>query len=530
MRYTITALVLVTACLFVASVPTLSQAQIIIFDVEFLPHVGGSRAFGINEAGTYPLYVCGEAENAMGVWRPAVWSNDGVGGWVLEFLPGLAPGRSGRAWGVLTGPGGLGKPVACGYEYDALDRLRPVRWEKVNGSWSAIPLLTLNGNSGEALNFCVDSFFDIYYFSGYCTQILPAAADAEPASAMSEVRKAAVWLPVPAPDDLKVLPDYGPDREAVANAIDYDALDRLYAAGYAENLFGNKMAQVWLSANGGLQWTRVELPAPPGGAAWSMGSDVSAGGNEIRVVGRAEVAGMEHPVAWESLDNGINWTATDLGVPAGYASAVGFTGTTVGNLGSGGDFWVGAAADAQGVREAAYWYDDMGNIVSGRLTDLVGDAHPIHLSEARGIDLWGRVVGCGPEKPEPDTLRVQANAYAVADTDTVAFVLIPVSGTGVGDPPVPTLAARLEAKPNPFNPVVEIAFSVPAAGRARVTVYDAAGREVAELFDGTAGTGIRHTAQWRGVDRRGQAVGSGVYFVRLTGAGTNVTRKIVLLK
>ena len=84
-------------------------------------------------------------------------------------------------------------------------------------------------------------------------------------------------------------------------------------------------------------------------------------------------------------------------------------------------------------------------------------------------------------------------------------------------------------RPNPFNPTPTIAFELPAAGAAELSVYNAAGRLVARLVGGELSAG-RHTTTWNGRDGSGAPVASGVYFFRLTSEGESVTRKGVLLK
>jgi hypothetical protein len=86
-------------------------------------------------------------------------------------------------------------------------------------------------------------------------------------------------------------------------------------------------------------------------------------------------------------------------------------------------------------------------------------------------------------------------------------------------------AARLDQNhPNPFNPATEIAFSLAAAGPARLAVYDLAGREVAVLVDGPLAAG-EHRVSWRP-----QGLASGVYLYRLVAGGLEQRGKCTLLK
>ena len=89
--------------------------------------------------------------------------------------------------------------------------------------------------------------------------------------------------------------------------------------------------------------------------------------------------------------------------------------------------------------------------------------------------------------------------------------------------------AVLAVHPNPFNPTTTIEYSVPAAGRVTLSVYDLAGRRVATLVDGELPPGPNE-ATWDGTTDAGTRAASGVYFVRLTTETTEATGRLVLLK
>lgn len=95
-------------------------------------------------------------------------------------------------------------------------------------------------------------------------------------------------------------------------------------------------------------------------------------------------------------------------------------------------------------------------------------------------------------------------------------------------PPVPMMAL-LQNHPNPFNPSTLIRFELKQNSNATLSVYDATGAFVTTLAAGPYAKGS-HDVVWNGTDARGGRVGSGVYFYRLTAAGTTLTRKMVLLK
>ncbi len=83
--------------------------------------------------------------------------------------------------------------------------------------------------------------------------------------------------------------------------------------------------------------------------------------------------------------------------------------------------------------------------------------------------------------------------------------------------------------PNPFNPTTTIRFSLPASERVGLAIYAADGSLVRMLVDGVQPRGS-HEVTWDGRDSAGNAVGSGVYFYRLTAGKFTDSRKMLLLK
>jgi hypothetical protein len=83
--------------------------------------------------------------------------------------------------------------------------------------------------------------------------------------------------------------------------------------------------------------------------------------------------------------------------------------------------------------------------------------------------------------------------------------------------------------PNPFNPTTIIQFHLPEAGRAELDIFDVSGRHVIPLTDEVLPAGF-HTVTWNGLERSGTSVASGVYFYRLRFDGTELTRRMILLR
>jgi hypothetical protein len=96
-------------------------------------------------------------------------------------------------------------------------------------------------------------------------------------------------------------------------------------------------------------------------------------------------------------------------------------------------------------------------------------------------------------------------------------------------PEVTQRSLSLQNYPNPFNPSTKIFFSMPAAGTARVQVYDVDGSLVETLLESDLPEG-RHEVTWSGRDAAGRVVPSGVYFYVVSAAGRSERGKMILLK
>lgn len=102
------------------------------------------------------------------------------------------------------------------------------------------------------------------------------------------------------------------------------------------------------------------------------------------------------------------------------------------------------------------------------------------------------------------------------------------AGVGADAPFAGALRYR-GASPNPLRAgtATDLALDLALAGRVRITVHDARGRIVATPADGTCPAG-RNIVRWTGLDRYGERLPAGVYFVRLTGSGEERVGKIVI--
>lgn len=106
--------------------------------------------------------------------------------------------------------------------------------------------------------------------------------------------------------------------------------------------------------------------------------------------------------------------------------------------------------------------------------------------------------------------------------------------TAVSSPSVPVLGDAIRgAAPNPFNPRTEFRFTLAAgsAGTYRLDLFDASGRWVARVAEGTDdGRGGAKRVAWEARGDRGEPLGSGVYLVRLRTPRGSAAGKVTLLR
>lgn len=101
-----------------------------------------------------------------------------------------------------------------------------------------------------------------------------------------------------------------------------------------------------------------------------------------------------------------------------------------------------------------------------------------------------------------------------------------IAGYGAG----PVLRVVLHQNfPNPFFSSTQIRFEIPERIKVGLSVYDAAGREVARLIDEFVEPD-RYVYVWDGRNDSGAKVASGVYFLRLKAGGATLARKLVIVR
>jgi hypothetical protein len=131
-----------------------------------------------------------------------------------------------------------------------------------------------------------------------------------------------------------------------------------------------------------------------------------------------------------------------------------------------------------------------------------------------------------------DDVIVGAWTYANVEFDEGAALVFHGSSSvtsAAAEASVPGGFALEAAVPNPTSGATELRYALPAAGRARLGLFDATGRLVGLVFEGERGPG-RHSVQWDGRGAGGARLAPGVYFTRLEQGGRSSAAKVVLVR
>ncbi|NQV41601.1 MAG: T9SS type A sorting domain-containing protein [Candidatus Marinimicrobia bacterium] len=125
-------------------------------------------------------------------------------------------------------------------------------------------------------------------------------------------------------------------------------------------------------------------------------------------------------------------------------------------------------------------------------------------------------------------------AYRLSDVDYQGVITkhteIDVTVKDAGSNLKPSEVKLNEAFPNPFNPDVNIAFTLEnEVENLLLEIYDIKGALIQTLSSGFQDAG-RHDFKWHGLDHHDNAVTSGIYMVRLRAGSINQIQRVTLLR
>ena len=93
----------------------------------------------------------------------------------------------------------------------------------------------------------------------------------------------------------------------------------------------------------------------------------------------------------------------------------------------------------------------------------------------------------------------------------------------------PSLFDLISTFPNPFNQQVAVRFTLHKSAFVRLLIFDVLGRNIYSTASVRLGAGT-HQWVWKGSDRFGRAVSSGIYFLQLKAKNQRKTMKILLVR
>ncbi len=127
-----------------------------------------------------------------------------------------------------------------------------------------------------------------------------------------------------------------------------------------------------------------------------------------------------------------------------------------------------------------------------------------------------------------DPIVFYASALELLGTDADVWRPV-IDGSPLTPLEIPSRLVIRSIRPNPFNALTVIDFSLPAEGHVEIGLFDIRGAFVRRLLDETRDAGP-HQVSWDGTNESGRQAASGIYFVRVRMESREVTRRMTLLR
>ena len=108
-------------------------------------------------------------------------------------------------------------------------------------------------------------------------------------------------------------------------------------------------------------------------------------------------------------------------------------------------------------------------------------------------------------------------------------IVNPATGLGESWPIRPQSVNLLRLYPNPFNGQIAIELAVRKKQKLQVGIYDLQGKKVKDIARGLVPAG-NYRFKWFARNAQNQQVSSGVYLLKVTGEGAQLTRKLLLVR
>ena len=332
--------------------------------------------------------------------------------------------------------------------------------------------------------------------------------------------------------------DQGDDWTSVLESTTVTAIN----CNAQDDVFAGSGDRMYRSTDGGSNWTVASLMSVQNIAdiAFDVATVYAACGTPGGFGSRGVYRSTDNGSTFAAFNSGLtdlNVTCIAVGAPDGGSAAPTSCRITLGTKGSGTWNLDGEDWSQDPVEPAGLVADIDKRIVSDALKQLRVDRKRVMRRPNPSTCDW-QSLGV-PSTPKADFRKcrhVKHRRFAGGGSgEPEVGYLIGTVGYGIFQqtPDIPTdvpqsatfpRSVLVQNDPNPFERRTVIEFEVGSAGIVTLAVFDAAGREVAELVDGWKDAG-RHTVSW---DATGLT--SGVYFSRLSTAGSEQSRRLVLIR
>jgi len=144
----------------------------------------------------------------------------------------------------------------------------------------------------------------------------------------------------------------------------------------------------------------------------------------------------------------------------------------------------------------------------------------------------GSIVTIGYEPFLGETgITVIVNDFGLGElSDSVHFILTVQSDLSIADGSIPEKFSLGTAYPNPFNPLINIPFSIEKPRYLSIHIFDIAGRKVNTITTNQFFQAGIYKKIWDGYSHQGKNVSSGTYIIQITSEKNIYNQKITYIK
>lgn len=236
---------------------------------------------------------------------------------------------------------------------------------------------------------------------------------------------------------------------------------------------------------------------------WKLATPIAVNGNSVSGINIIVKAASTTSNGYTYIQGTVSTTTPLSGRIAKTTAAVGVNGSVVYAADSSGTIAGYGITNASG----SYLITGLAPRTYSVTTYRIGYDNSTPVSASPSYDVNGN--------PQPANASLSINSSVTS-----------VSGANNA---LPTTYSLNQNYPNPFNPSTTISFTLPLAGRVKLTIYNIIGQQIATLVNGDFTAGA-HAVVWNGRNDRSEAAASGVYFYRLETKSFLAVRKMILLK